>query len=335
MKNNQTDKTSFPCEVNKSPRLLDQVRSVIRTMHYSYKTEKTYIHWIKRFIFFHNKKHPIDMSEKEINEFLTHLAVKGKVSSSTQNQALCAIIFLYKHVIKKEIGDLGNMVWAKKPKKIPVVFTRREVKMIIEQLSGVYRIMANLLYGAGLRLTECLKLRVKDIDFEYSQIIVRDGKGQKDRVTPLPESIKGSLLDHIEKVRKQHDSDLRSGFGEVYLPFALEKKYKNANKEWGWQYVFPASRISTDPATGIKRRHHLDESVLQKAVKTAIKKAGINKHAGCHNFRHSFATHLLEDGYDIRTVQELLGHEDLNTTMIYTHVMKKGGLGVTSPADRL
>jgi integron integrase len=315
--------------------LLDRMRSAIRTLHYSQRTEKSYIHWVTRFIFYHNKKHPKDMAEQEINDFLTYLAVHGNVSASTQNQALCAIIFLYKHVIERDIGNLGNMVWAKKPVKIPVVFNRGEVKKIMQQLSGPYRIMVNLLYGAGLRLLECLRLRVKDIDFEYCQVIVRDGKGQKDRVTTLPETIKNDLREHLIKIKLQHESDLESGFGGVYLPFALERKYKNANKEWAWQYVFPSSQISVDPRTGIKRRHHLDGSVLQRAVKTAIQKAGVHKQAGCHTFRHSFATHLLEDGYDIRTVQELLGHEDLNTTMIYTHVMNKGGLGVKSPADKL
>jgi len=316
------------------PKLLDQVRNALRRKHYSLRTEQAYVHWIRRFIIHHHKRHPVEMGEQEINEFLSYLAVQEHVAASTQNQALCAIIFLYKQVLKIEIGDL-ELVWAKKPKKIPVVFTRKEVKAAFEQLSGVNWIMANLLYGSGLRLIECLRLRVKDIDFDYNQIIVRDGKGQKDRVTTLPDAVKKALHEHLQKVKLQHEKDLEAGHGAVYLPYALDKKYSNANKEWIWQYIFPASQLSIDPRTGIKRRHHLDESVLQKVVKVAIKKATINKHGNCHTFRHSFATHLLEDGYDIRTVQELLGHEDLNTTMIYTHVMKKGGLGVKSPADKL
>lgn len=274
------------------------------------------------------------MGEKEINEFLTHLAVQGNVSASTQNLALCSIVFLYKHVLKKKIGEL-ELIRAKKAKKLPTVLSRKEVKAIISLLSGVNWIMANLLYGAGLRLMECVRLRVKDIDFENSCIIVRDGKGNKDRVTVLPEKLKKKLQEHLLKVEKLHQKDLLEGFGTVYLPYALGKKYPNANKEPGWQYVFPAAQISIDKRTGIKRRHHIDESVLQKAVKVAVSKAGIKKSASCHTFRHSFATHLLEDGYDIRTVQDLLGHESLNTTMIYTHVMKKGGLGVKSPADSL
>jgi integron integrase len=315
-------------------KLLDRVKTEIKTRHYSRRTEQAYAGWIKRFIIFHNKRHPLEMGEKEINEFLTHLAVHGNVSASTQNLALCSIVFLYKHVLKKKIGEL-ELIRAKKAKKLPTVLSRKEVKAIISLLSGVNWIMANLLYGAGLRLMECVRLRVKDIDFENSCIIVRDGKGNKDRVTVLPEKLKKKLQEHLLKVEKLHQKDLLEGFGTVYLPYALGKKYPNANKEPGWQYVFPAAQISIDKRTGIKRRHHIDESVLQKAVKVAVSKAGIKKSASCHTFRHSFATHLLEDGYDIRTVQDLLGHESLNTTMIYTHVMKKGGLGVKSPADSL
>lgn len=319
----------------KKPKLLQQVRDTLRAKHYSYKTEKAYVHWIKRFILFHNKRHPTEMGEKEIREFINHLAVKENVSASTQNQALCAIIFLYKHVLKKDIGDLGEIVWAKKPRRIPVVFTKKEAKAVLDHLTGRNWIMANLLYGAGLRLSECLQLRVKDIDFEYNQITVRNSKGNKDRVTVLPEIIKKPLLEHLKRVKKLHEEDLQNGFGAVYLPYALERKYPNAAKEWGWQYVFPATQISKDPITGIRRRHHIYETVLQKAVKQAIQKAGISKHASCHTFRHSFATHLIQDGHDIRTVQELMGHEDISTTQIYTHVIKKGGLGVTSPADKL
>ncbi len=312
-----------------------QVREVIRTRHYSLSTEQTYVQWVRRFILFHNKRHPNEMGEKEINEFLSHLAIKQNVAASTQNQALCAIVFLYKHVLKKELGDFGELIWAKKPKKIPAVFTTEQAKAVLTQLTGVKWIMALLLYGSGLRLMECLRLRVKDIDFDYKQIIVRDAKGQQDRVTMLPENIISQLQNHLDTVKRLHENYVKNGFGTVYLPNALARKYPNANQEWGWQYVFPASQLSIDPKSGCKRRHHLDESVLQKAVKSAIKKAGITKHASCHTFRHSFATHLLQSGYDIRTVQELLGHKDVNTTMIYTHVLKQGGLGVKSPAEQL
>jgi integron integrase len=324
-----------PSQQPQQPRLLDQVRNVLRTKHYSYSTEKTYIYWIRQFIFFHNKQHPDILNEAHINTYLSHLAVKEHVSASTQNQALCAIVFLYKQVLHRELGDFGELVWAKKPKRIPVVFSRQEVSAILNQLQGIYRIMAVLLYGSGLRLMECLQLRVKDIDFEYNQISIRDAKGAKDRIVPLPQSIKEPLKVHLEQVRRLHDKDLKGGFGNVYLPDALEKKYPKAADTWGWQFVFPAHQISTDPISGVRRRHHLYATVLQKAVKTAIRKAGIVKHAGCHTFRHSFATHLLEDGYDIRTVQELLGHKSLETTMVYTHVLNKGGLAVKSPADRL
>jgi integron integrase len=315
------------------PKLLDQVRNALRTKHYSMKTEKAYVHWIRRYVLFHNKRHPKDMGEKEINEFLTHLAVKEKVSASTQNQALCAIIFLYKHVLNKEIGKLEELVWAKKSKRTPVVFAREEAKAVLDNLTDTNWIMAKLLYGAGLRLTECLQLRVKDIDFRYKQIVVRDAKGDKDRVTMLPEKTIEPLKKHLEKVKQQHEQDIKKGFGMVYLPDALERKYRNANKEWSWQYVFPATQISTDPRTKVRRRHHIYETVLQKAVKVAIQKAGITKQASCHTFRHSFATHLLENGYDIRTIQELMGHKNLEMTMIYTHVMNKGARGVKSPAD--
>ncbi|MCI0496065.1 integron integrase [candidate division KSB1 bacterium] len=326
----QDSQTSTPV---KKPKLLDQVRDTIRTKHYSMKTEEAYVHWIKRFILFHNKRHPKEMGEKEINQFITHLAVKEKVSASTQNQALCAIIFLYKQVLKIDIGDLGNIIWAKKPDRVPVVFTRSEAQAVLSQLTGMNWLMGMLLYGAGLRLTECLQLRVKDIDFEYKQITVHNAKGAKDRVTPLPERIIEPLKQHLKYVKELHEKDLKDGYTSVYLPYALERKYSNVGKELGWKFLFPATQISTDPRTGIKRRHHIYETVLQKAVKQAIRKTGITKHASCHTFRHSFATHLLESGYDIRTVQELLGHKDVKTTMIYTHVLSKGGLGVKSPAD--
>jgi len=315
---------------------LEKVIAQLRMQHRSIRTEKSYLGWIKRFYEFHQGRAFAELGEKEIARFLSHLAVHGEVSASTQNQALCALVFLYKNVLKLDLGDFsGELTWAKKPKKLPMVFTRQEVKAVINQLSGIKWIMVNLLYGAGLRLLECLRLRIQDINFEYNQIMVRDGKGQKDRITMLPNIVKSDLEKHVEKVKRLHEKDLHQGYGEVYLPFALERKYPKANKELKWQYVFPSEKLSIDPRSGKKRRHHLDESVLQRTVKEAIRNAGINKNGNCHTFRHSFATHLLEDGHDIRTVQELLGHEDVSTTMIYTHVIKKGGYGVQSPADKL
>ena len=317
------------------PKLLDQVRHAIRTRHYSYMTEKAYVGWIKRFIFFHNKRHPAQMAEAEIAQFLSSLASDSHVSASTQNQALNALLFLYHEVLGKEIGYIAGIVRAKRPNRLPVVLTRQEVKTVLSLLCGTDWIMATLLYGAGLRLMECMRLRVKDIDFSNNPITVRSGKGDKDRPTILPASVKESLLKHLEWVRARYKSDLESGFDGVSLPYALQRKYPNAAREWGWQWVFPASRLYVDRVTGAKKKHHLHESVLQKAVKDAVQKAGISKPAMCHSFRHSFATHLLEDGYDIRTVQELLGHKDVSTTMIYTHVLNRGGRGVNSPADRL
>jgi len=317
----------------KKPKLLDQVRNVIRYKHYSIRTEESYIHWIKKFIFFHEKRHPREMEVEEVSQFLTHLAVHDKVASSTQNQAFSAILFLYRHVLKKELGMLENVTRSKRPSRLPVVFNKDEVKSILIQLEGSKWLMANLLYGAGLRLRECLSLRVKDIDFAYKQIVVRDGKGNKDRVTVLPTIIIDNLKRHLQKTKTLHERDLKTGFGSVYLPYALERKYKNAGKSWAWQYVFPSSRLSIDPRSGIRRRHHASESILQKAIKKAMLQAGITKHGSCHTLRHSFATHLLETGYDIRTVQELLGHSDVRTTMIYTHVLNRGGKGVQSPGD--
>ena len=317
------------------PKLLDQVRQAIRTRQYSYQTEKAYVGWIKRFIFFHGKRHPAEMREPEIARFLSSLATDRHVSASTQNQALNALLFLYHEVLGKEVGYVNGVVRAKRPHRLPVVLTREEVRSILGQLQGLEWIMAMLLYGAGLRLMECLRLRVKDIDFSRNEILVRDGKGKKDRVTMLPTAVKESLSRHLEQSRKQHLSDLQDGFVGVALPYGLERKYPSAAKEWGWQWVFPASKPCVDPRSGVKKRYHLHESVLQKAVKDARLKAGIPKPAGPHTFRHAFATHLLEDGYDIRTVQELLGHKDVTTTMIYTHVLNRGGRGVTSPADRI
>ena len=317
------------------PKLLEQVRQTIRTRHYSVRTEKAYIHWIKRFIFFHNKRHPIEMGEAEIGKFLSSLATEGRVSASTQNQALNALLFLYKDVLNKKIGLIDGVVRAKRPQRLPVVLTKEEVKKVIDRMSGASRLMAILLYGGGLRLMECCHLRVKDIDFTRNEIVVRAGKGDKDRHTMLPTAIKESLSRHIEAVRCQHREDIEKGLGRVALPSALDRKYPNCGKEWGWQWVFPASSHYVDRVSGEKRRHHLHESVLQRAFKEARLKAGVFKPAGPHTLRHSFATHLLENGYDIRTVQELLGHNDVSTTMIYTHVLNRGGRGVRSPADGL
>ena len=317
------------------PRLLDQVRETIRTKHYSIRTEQSYVQWIRRYILFHNKRHPKDMGTHEVNQFLTHLAVKDRVAASTQTQALCAIVFLYRYVLNAELGSLDGLIRAKKKKNLPVVFTREEAGKVLKKMTGTQLLMANLLYGSGLRLMECIRLRVKDVDFGYNQIVVRDGKGKKDRITMLPETIVHYLKEHLKKVKNQHKEDLARGYGSVYLPDALERKYRGADKSWVWQYVFPSSKISVDPRSGIKRRHHVNQQHLQRAVKSAVQKSKIYKTASCHTFRHSFATHLIEDGYDIRTVQELLGHKDVSTTMVYTHVLSRGGQGVRSPVDTI
>jgi len=293
------------------------------------------VHWIKRYIFFHGKRHPMEMGAAEVAQFLTSLAVEDKVAASTQNQALSALLFLYREVLGVELPWLDDVVRAKRPQYLPVVLTRAEVRAVLGRLDGVPRLMAILLYGAGLRLLECCRLRVKDVDFAANQLVVRDGKGQKDRVTMLPAAVKAALAAHIERVRQQHQADLRQGAGWVELPGALARKYQNAGREWGWQWFFPATRIYVDRVSGQRRRHHLHESVLQRAVKDAVRAAGITKQATCHTFRHSFATHLLEESHDIRTVQELLGHRDVSTTMIYTHVLNRGPAGVRSPADRM
>lgn len=313
--------------------LLNQMRDAIRRKHYSIRTEEAYVDWIKKFIFYHNKKHPNKLNENDISQFLTHLAVNKNVAASTQNQALSAILFLYKEVLQIEIKTLPNSVRAKRPAKLPVVFTSDEVGKVLGHLSGVQWLMASIMYGAGLRLMECVRLRVKDVDFGYIQITVRDGKGQKDRVTMIPQKLVQPLQEHIDKVKYLHTKDIEDGFGEVYLPFALARKYPNANRELKWQYVFPAKNRSKDPQSNNMYRHHIIESTIQKAVKQAIRNANIQKQGSCHTLRHSFATHLLENGYDIRTVQELLGHKDVRTTMIYTHVLNKGGLAVRSPLD--
>jgi integron integrase len=315
------------------PKLLEQVRHLIRLRRYSIRTEQAYLHWIKQYILFHNKRHPSELGERELTQFLSHLAIDRKVAASTQNQALSALLFLYREVLKQPPDWLDDVERAKKPAKLPVVLTKQEVRSVLAQLDGSKWLMASLLYGSGLRLMECIRLRVKDVDFGYKQITVRDGKGSKDRVTMLPASLIGPLQRHLARVRLLHDKDLSDGFGRVYLPYALERKYPKANCEWGWQYVFPSSRRSVDPRSGATQRHHVAEDVLQAAVKEAVRAAGISKPASCHTLRHSFATHLLESGYDIRTVQELLGHKDVSTTMIYTHVLNKGGKGVRSPLE--
>jgi integron integrase len=313
-------------------KLLDQMRDALRLKHYSYRTEEAYLDWARRYILFHHKRHPKDMGAPQIRGFLAHLATERKVAASTQNQALSAILFLYREVLHKDIEPilLSN---AKRPERLPTVLTRAEALGLIGQLAGTHKLMAQLLYGSGLRLAECVRLRIKDLDFDYKTVTVRDGKGEKDRVTPLPDSILLDLQRQIDRVRLLHDDDLAAGCGEVYLPGALERKYPNAARELIWQYLFPAPRRALDPRSRKERRHHLDPSGLQRAVKVAAQQAGLQKRVTCHTLRHSFATHLLENGYDIRTVQELLGHKDVRTTMIYTHVLNRGGLAVRSPLD--
>jgi integron integrase len=314
-------------------KLLDQVSDALRTRHYSYRTEQTYIDWIKRFIFFHNKRHPNEMGENEIRAFITYLAVERKVAIATQNQALSAILFLYRVVLQKEITLPTSLIRASRPTRLPTVLTHTEAMSVINQLRGIPRLMTKILYGSGLRLAECLSLRVKDIDFENHQIVVRGGKGDNDRFTMLPDSVAAEIKHILKDVKALHDKDLREGYGETSLPNALGVKYPGAGKEWIWQYIFPASQRSIDPLTGVVRRHHLDESVLQKAIRNAAKLAKIDKPVSPHTFRHSFATQLLQNGYDIRTVQELLGHKDVKTTMIYTHVLQRGAGAVKSPLD--
>lgn len=313
-------------------KLLDQVRIEMRTNHYSPKTEESYVGWIKKFILFNGKIHPEKLGIEEIRNFVNDLAVKKKVAASTQNQALQAILYLYKNIIKKDIGWIENIKHAARVKHLPVVFSKRETMKIFEHFEGTPKLVVSLLYGSGLRLAECLNLRIKDIDFDYKQIIVRDGKGEKDRHSVLPTTIIPELKSHLNEVYKQHKKDLTSGKGETVLPYALKRKYPNAGKEFGWQYVFPADKFIKEKESGLIFRYHLHESTIQRAVKDAIKKAGVNKPGSPHTFRHSFATHLLENGADIRTIQELLGHNSVKTTMIYTHVLNRG-LGVKSPLD--
>lgn len=314
-------------------KLLDQVREALRLKHYSYRTEETYIQWIRRYILFHQKRHPQEMGVPEIERFLTHLAVEGNVTASTQNQALSSILFLYRHVLQQELDNRINAIRAKRSQHLPVVLSPEEVFTVIRQTTGIHRIMLQLLYGSGLRLRECMQLRIKDIDFAQSQIIVRSGKGGKDRVTLLPQAVIEPLQIHLQQVRLVHQHDLALGYGGTIMPFALDRKDPNAARQWVWQYVFPASNRSQDPRSGGIVRYHLHESGLQKALKQAVRTANIPKRISCHTFRHSFATHLLQNGYDIRTIQELLGHKDVKTTMIYTHVLNRGNRGVISPID--
>jgi integron integrase len=300
--------------------------------HYSVRTEEAYVNWVKRYIFFHDKRHPAEMGAQEVEAFLTHLAVKENVAAATQNQAFSALLFLYRQVLHQDLGSI-DALRAKRPRRLPTVLTKEKTLRLIGCLSGTHQLMAKLLYGSGLRLMDCLRLRVKDLDFERRAIIVRDGKGAQDRVTMLPDSLIPLLQEHLQRVKALYEHDLVRGYGSVYVPDALARKYPNANREWGWQYVFPSSRLSRDPRSGVTRRHHRHESSLQKAVKEAARLAGIVKPVGPHTLRHCFATHLLEAGYDVRTVQELLGHKDVKTTMIYTHVLNRGGLAVRSPLD--
>ncbi len=322
-----------PTAGSAKPKLLDMVRMAIRTRHYSRRTEESYVDWIRRFIVFHGKRHPAEMGEREINAFLTHLAVEKKVSASTQNQALNGILFLYKNVLMKKIG-WAELIPVQRVKHIPVVFSRDEAAKVIARLDGVPKLIVSLLYGTGMRITECLGLRVKDVDFEMNQIVVRDGKGERDRITVLPQKLIPVLKEQIQKVKNLHNMDLLHGVGETVLPYALKRKYPNAGKEFGWQYLFPANGFIYDKEVNLKYRYHLHESVIQKEVKKAVKAAGIDKPGSPHTFRHSFATHLLDSGYDIRTIQELLGHRSVKTTMIYTHILKTAS-GVKSPLDNI
>ena len=327
------EEKQFSGRVPRPRKLLDHVRDVLRVNHYSVRTEEAYVGWIRRYILYHNKKHPREMGALEVELYLTHLAVGEKVSTNTQKQALNALVFLYHRVLQKPLGQFRDIARPKRPQRRPLVLSKDEVERILRVMSGTHQLIATLLFGTGMRLLECMRLRAKDVDLALNQIVVRDGKGWKDRVTMLPQRIKPELEKHLARVREIHRRDLASGNGRVYLPDALERKFTGANREWGWQYVFPAPTLSKDPRTGETRRHHLHENSVQKALNKAVRLAGIVKPATCHTLRHSFATELLAAGYDIRTVQELLGHKDVSTTMIYTHVLNKPGIGVKSPLD--
>ncbi len=312
-----------------------QLRTEIRKRHYSIRTEQSYENWIARFLVFHDMKNPLLLTADHVKQYLDYLANEKRISASTQNQALCAMVFFWRRVLNVELGEFGDFEYARRPQRLPVVLTRKEVEGIFGYLTGTAKLMAGLLYGSGLRLMECVRLRIKDIDLETKQIMVRDGKGEKDRITILPDKYVETLREHLLRVRELFEADKQAGIGDVYVWPSLERKYPNIGKEWGWQYVFPAVNYSTDPRSGKVRRHHVNEQTIQKALKIAANKAGIVKNASCHTLRHSFATHLLESGYDIRTVQELLGHSDVSTTMIYTHVLNRPGLAVKSPLDNL
>jgi integron integrase len=322
-------------DVPDSPRLLVRVREIIRRKHYSIRTEQAYVDWIKRFIYFHDKRHPSELGATGVEAFLTYLAVDRQVSAATQNQAQSALLFLYREVLRVELPWLDGVARAKTPVKLPVVLTADEVACILDRLTGAHRLIGRLLYGTGMRILEALRLRVKDIDFERGEILVRDGKGFKDRVTVLPRGLIRPLCAHLDGVANTHRQDLADGFGTAWLPYALARKYPAAPTEWPWQYVFPADRLARDPRGGVIRRHHVSDQAFQRAMRQAVRDAGVHKLATPHTLRHSFATHLLESGYDIRTVQELLGHANVSTTMIYTHVLNRGGRGVISPLDRL
>jgi len=329
-------KTGVTVHMTPAPsRLLDRVREQLRVRHYAYRTERTYIDWIKRYIFYHQKRHPKEMGPVEVRAFLGYLADQKNVAAATQNQALCALVFLYKHVLEIDLGDLGDVAWVKKPPRLPAVLTVEEVMEVLSRLKGVQSLLGRLMYGTGMRVIEVLRLRVKDVDISRGQIVVRDSKGGKDRVAVLPRSLVLELEAQIAHAKKRHDDDLAAGYGSVELPYALERKYPKLPWSWHWQFIFPSDFLSQDPRSGITRRWHLHPNILQRAIRKAAGEAGINKHVKTHTLRHSFATHLLEAGTDIRTIQEMLGHEDLNTTMIYTHVVKNGPYGVASPLDRL
>jgi len=315
-------------------RLLDQLRARMRRLGLSLRTEEAYVGWVRRFILANDKRHPCELGKLHVEVFLTRLAARDNISASTQNQALSALLFLYREVLQRELPWMDEIRRAKRSDRLPMVLSREEVASLLSEMTGVTWLMASLLYGSGLRLMECLRLRVQDMDFLRREITVRHGKGGKDRRTMLPTALIEPLQSQLSEAKRIHGRDLAAGFGEVWLPDALARKYRSAAREWVWQYVFPATARSLDPRTGIMRRHHIDESVLQRAVKNAVHRARIPKHATCHTLRHSFATHLLEEGYDIRTIQELLGHKDVSTTQIYTHVLNRGGRGVLSPLDR-
>jgi len=330
----QTSNPLYIREPGREKKLLDQYRDALRVRHYSHRTEETYVSWVRQFILYHNKRHPRDMDVSDINAFITYLANERNVAASTQNQAISSVLFLYRHVLGIELDEKALIpIRPTKPKRVPTVLSPWEARKVIENMDGVYKMMTQIMYGSGLRLMEVMRLRVKDLDFANRQIVVRDGKGENDRLTVFPDVLLAPLQRHLNTVKAQHELDLADGFGTVYLPYALERKYPNANRDFVWQYVFPAHTLSVDPVSGVKQRHHLGESNLQRAVKVAAKLARINKTVTPHTFRHSFATQLLQNGYDIRTVQELLGHKDVKTTMIYTHVLNRGPLAVKSPLD--